>query len=119
VLPAFAGFLSQPGVIARTGELFAGGHGPPGIPHLVADYLHAEQRLGRIRPDADVEAVGALIVGACHEFVLPRMLFNPDAPPVTVPQQLIDNLAATIMDGIAPPAKPRKAAAKSPAARRR
>ena len=102
VLPAFAGFLGEPGVIRRTGGVFAAGQGPPGLARQVGDYLHAEQRLGRIRPDANIEAVATLIVGACHEFVLPRMLFYPEAAPLAVPPGLIDGLVTTVIDGIAP-----------------
>jgi AcrR family transcriptional regulator len=100
VLPAFAGFLDQPGVIRRTGELLSTGHGPPGIPHLVGDYLDAEQRLGRIRPDVDLDAAAMLITGACHEAVLPRLLFDPTSTPVGLPAETVDGLVTTLLDGI-------------------
>jgi AcrR family transcriptional regulator len=118
VLPAFAGFLGQPGVIRRTGEILSVGHGPPGIPHLVGDYLAAEQRLGRIRPEANIEAVSTLIVGACHEFVLPRLMFDPSSSPITVPAPLIDGMVATIIDGIAPTDPPVTPPARARAARK-
>jgi hypothetical protein len=35
----------------------------------VADYLAAEQRLGRVAPDVDVAAFGFLITGAVHNLV--------------------------------------------------
>lgn len=101
VLPAFAGSLGTPGVIRRTGELLSTGHGPPGIPHLVGDYLDAEQRLGRIRPDADLPAAAMLITGACHEATLPRLLFDPTSTPVALPPAVVAGLVATILEGIA------------------
>ena len=37
--------------------------------HAVAEYLLAEQRLGRVAPDVDVEAFGFVITGAIHNLV--------------------------------------------------
>jgi AcrR family transcriptional regulator len=102
VLPAFAGFLAQPGVIARAGELMREPDSAPSLPHLVGAYLSGEQELGRIAPDASVEAATTLIVGACHELTLPRMLLNPAAEPASVPPAFVDDLVATVMAGIAP-----------------
>jgi AcrR family transcriptional regulator len=112
VMPAFAGFLSQPGVIARTGELMRGEashgdraadwHGARGLPTMLADYLRAEQELGRVIAEADVDAAAALIIGACHEFALPRMLFDPSATPAQVPAQFVAALVRTVLHGIAP-----------------
>ena len=36
----------------------------------VRDYLDAEQRLGRIHPDVDVDAYGFLITGAIHNLLI-------------------------------------------------
>jgi AcrR family transcriptional regulator len=128
VMPAFAGFLGQPGVIARTGELMRGdsrhgsgvgdGPGAPGLPTMVADYLRAEQELGRVTPEADVDAAATLIVGACHEFTLPRMLFNPSAAPVEVPAEFVAALVRTVLHGIAPPERRRTDIRRRPPQRR-
>jgi AcrR family transcriptional regulator len=102
VLPAFAGFLAQPEVIARTGRLLGQPGHAPSLPELVGAYLEGEQRLGRIAPEASVTAATTLIVGACHELTLPRMLFNPQAELGSVPPEAVDDLVAAVMTGIAP-----------------
>ncbi|GAA5768496.1 TetR/AcrR family transcriptional regulator [Streptosporangium roseum] len=45
--------------------------GPQTVNLGLAAYLRAEQALGRVRPDADPEAVAALLLGAClqHAFL--------------------------------------------------
>jgi AcrR family transcriptional regulator len=102
VLPAFAGFLSQPEVIARTGRLLAEPGHAPSLPHLVTAYLEGEQRLGRISAEASVPAATTLIVGACHELTLPRMLFNPEADLGGIPPEAVDDLVSAVLEGIAP-----------------
>jgi hypothetical protein len=39
----------------------------------LADYLRAEQRLGRPASAANVGAVATMLIGACHELILPRL----------------------------------------------
>jgi AcrR family transcriptional regulator len=126
VAPAFAGLVSQPNVLSRfhamvggdgafdsasrgtEGEQEAGeeggpgDEGGPGLPDLLTAYLRAEQRLGRVDADADIDAASSLIVGAIHGQVLPRVLFNPPGSPVTTPPGLAARLAKTVLDGIAP-----------------
>lgn len=48
------------GVLAR-------GRGPATVNHAVADYLRAEQRAGRIAPDARPDALAAALVGGCFQ----------------------------------------------------
>ena len=129
VVPAFAGLISQPNVLKRfhamvggdasfegeaaTGEDAAGrdpGHQPTdhddngqaGLPAILASYLHAEQRLGRIGEAADIDAAVTLVVGAIHGQILPRVLFSPPGSPITTPPELPERLAATVLSGIAP-----------------
>ena len=82
-----------------------GGAGPRGLPESLTAYLCAEQRLGRIDPAADTDAASALIIGAIHGQVLPRVLFNPPGSPITTPPGLAGQLAETILTGIAPGAR--------------
>ncbi len=135
VVPAFAGLLSQPGVLSRfhamvggdaafgaaagdsgnvdqqagqgTGPRDAGPRdaGPRGLPETLTSYLRAEQQLGRIDPAADIDAASMLIIGAIHGQVLPRVLFNPPGSPPTTPPGLARQLAETILNGIAPGAR--------------
>ncbi len=122
VVPAFAGLLAQPKVLARFHAMVGGGaafgtpgadaggtaeprsdeDGPAGLPDLLTRYLRAEQRLGRIDPAADVEAASTLIVGAIHGQVLPRVVFATPGEPVTFPAGLGTQLAGAAVRGLAP-----------------
>lgn len=102
VLPAFGGFLTQPEVIVRLRGLFAEMHEEPMLPALLADYLRAERQLGRIAADADPDAAARLVIGACHDLILPRLLMNPQSPPPAVPDQVVDGIVTTVLRGIAP-----------------
>ena len=73
-----------------------------GLPDLLTAYLRGEQRLGRIRADVDIDAAAALVVGAMHGQILPRVLFTPPGSPVTIPPGLGARLADIVLDGIAP-----------------
>ena len=46
---------------------------PRSLPEILLRYLQAEQRLGRIDTEADLDAASSLIVGAIHGQVLPRV----------------------------------------------
>jgi len=76
-----------------------------GLPDLLTAYLRGEQRLGRIDAAADIDAAAALIVGAMHGQILPRVLFTPPGSPITVPPGLGARLADTVLAGIAPGAR--------------
>jgi hypothetical protein len=76
--------------------------GPAGLPAILATYLRAEQRLGRISEAADIDAAVTLVVGAIHGQILPRVLFSPPGSPITAPPDLAGRLAATVLSGIAP-----------------
>jgi AcrR family transcriptional regulator len=80
----------------------SGEPGPAGLPELLTRYLLAEQRLGRIDAEVDVEAVSTLIVGAIHGQVLPRVVFATPGEPITFPSGLGGQLAGAAMRGLAP-----------------
>ncbi len=95
ILPAFAGLLAQPAVLARFAGL--GEHGGNWRDHLLG-YLRAEQNLGRLAADAQVDAAAAMIVGVCHEVVL-SALFPPNgSSPGTV---AVESVVTTVLNGIA------------------
>jgi AcrR family transcriptional regulator len=75
---------------------------PAGLPELLTRYLLAEQRLGRIDAEVNVEAVSTLIVGAIHGQVLPRVVFATPGEPITFPRGLGEQLAGAAMRGLAP-----------------
>ncbi|MFF5260193.1 TetR/AcrR family transcriptional regulator [Actinomadura viridis] len=91
ILPAMAGLIGRPEVLARFAE--ANEPGEDWRDRLVG-YLRAERALGRLAPDARVEAAAAMIVGVCHEAVL-SLLFHG-----TAPEPDVDALAAAVLDGI-------------------
>jgi AcrR family transcriptional regulator len=116
---AFAGEASTGGgEAAAAGEATAGGEtdgeadsheadshegdGQAGLPAILATYLRAEQRLGRIDQAADIDAAVTLVVGAIHGQILPRVLFSPPGRPITAPPELAGRLAATVLSGITP-----------------
>jgi hypothetical protein len=126
VTPAFAGLVSQPGVLSRFHAMVggdaafgasadAGDRGEPpgepageGLPAILTGYLRAEQRLGRVGAAADIGAAVVLIVGAIHGQVLPRALFGqPGTPagpgaPAAAPPGLALRLAHAMLVGIGP-----------------
>ena len=125
VAPAFAGLMSQPGVLVRFHAMVGGApafgaagtpddgdqsqpepreehDGPRGLPDILRGYLRAEQQLGRVGRAVDIEATVALVVGTVHGEVLPRMLFAAPGSPVAIPPDLPGRIAQTVMAGIAP-----------------
>jgi AcrR family transcriptional regulator len=129
VAPAFAGLMSQPGVLVRFHAMVGGSpafgaagspddgtdggpqteavpqeeyDGPRGLPDILRGYLRGEQRLGRVGRAVDIEATVALVVGTVHGEVLPRVLFAAPGSQVAIPPDLPGRIAQTIMAGIAP-----------------
>jgi AcrR family transcriptional regulator len=125
VAPAFAGLMSQPGVLVRFHAMVGGDpafgtprpgdrepepteqdsaepDGPRGLPDILRTYLRAEQRLGRVGRAVDIDAAVALVVGTIHGEVLPRVLFAPPGGQVTIEADLAGRVAATVLAGIAP-----------------
>jgi AcrR family transcriptional regulator len=127
VAPAFAGLMLQPGVLVRFHAMVGGDpafgaprpadgqpekppepepdeerDGPRGLPDILRGYLRAEQRLGRVGRAVDIDAAVALVVGAIHGEVLPRVLFAPPGSQVTIEADLAGRVAATVLAGIAP-----------------
>jgi AcrR family transcriptional regulator len=125
VTPAFAGLVTQPKVLVRFHAMVGGdaafGAGAPdrpagsaedaargedqhgrGLPDMLAAYLRAEQRLGRIAEHADIDAAVILVVGAIHGQVLPRLIFSPPGAAIAAtPADIPGRLAETILAGLA------------------
>lgn len=129
VVPAFAGLMSQPGVLRRFHEMVGGdqafaapagaaepgGEEPPGeehsghdpheprsLPDILLHYLRGERQRGRIDAGADLDAATSLIVGAVHGQVLPRVLFAPPGARPATPPGLAAQLASTALRGLEP-----------------
>ncbi|MDA3643151.1 TetR/AcrR family transcriptional regulator [Saccharopolyspora indica] len=99
ILPAFAGLLSQPKVLARFNGWPRSKKGDD-LRQTLTAYLDAEQRHGRIRAGTDTGAAAALLVGACYEVVLPRLLQPAADEPLDVAAEFLDSIVATILGGI-------------------
>ncbi len=124
VVPAFAGLMSQPGVLRRFHQMVggdqafaapAGGEEPGGdeqsvadpreprsLPDILLHYLQGERQRGRIDAGADLDAATSLIVGAVHGQVLPRVLFAPPGVRPATPPGLAAQLARTALRGLEP-----------------
>ena len=124
VAPAFAGLMSQPGVLRRFHQMVggdqafaapAGGEEPGGdeqsvadpreprsLPDILLHYLQGERQRGRIDAGADLDAATSLIVGAVHGQVLPRVLFAPPGVRPATPPGLAAQLARTALRGLEP-----------------
>lgn len=76
--PIAAGLLSEPALMAEFKALLAVSEGGPHKPiRVLADYLRAEQQLGRVHGDPD--AMASLIMGACYQRAhLARFVDMPD-----------------------------------------
>jgi hypothetical protein len=60
----------------RTNEL-----GPQESLDALADYLAAEQRLGRVDADVDPEAAARLLLGACFQYAVTEVMMGSDMVP--------------------------------------
>jgi AcrR family transcriptional regulator len=100
ILPAFAGMLPQPGVLARFTALSGPPDGDTWLRGQIADYLRAEQRLGRIASHARVDAAATMITGACHDLVLPHLFSGAPTGPVEASPGFATDLVTTVLEGI-------------------
>ncbi|MBB5801644.1 AcrR family transcriptional regulator [Saccharothrix ecbatanensis] len=100
-LPAFAGLVGQPEVFARFEALPNPTADGRGLHAALADYLRVEQEQGRVGADTDPDAVATLVIGACHELLLPR-LYRGTTTPAEVPPGYVEKLVATVLNGITP-----------------
>ena len=75
--------------------------GPHRISETVANYIAAEQNLGRIRPDVDSRSTAALLLGACFQHAF---LSRFDDTPMDdeAAQRAAAALARTLFSGLAP-----------------
>jgi AcrR family transcriptional regulator len=81
IVPMAASILSEPALLARhREELRKRGAGLWMINETLASYLEAEERLGRVREDADPEAAAAMVLGACYQRAFFRSYLGEDVP---------------------------------------
>lgn len=98
ILPALAGLLGQPAVLARFADLVMPDEA--WRDRLIA-YLRAERDLGRLAPNAPVDAAARMMVGVCHEAVLSLSLHEAGPPDVArLGQEEVDALVDAVLHGI-------------------
>jgi AcrR family transcriptional regulator len=100
VLPVFAGLLGQPGVLAQVTTLSSPAAGGRELRDELAEYLRAEQRLGRLPATANVDAAATMLNGACHELVLPHLFSGAAPSELKVPPGFVAGLVGTVLNGI-------------------
>lgn len=59
---------------------------------------------GRIATGIDADAAATMIIGACHDLVLPHLLHSPPPAKIDVPTGFVDDLITIVWRGIAPQA---------------
>jgi AcrR family transcriptional regulator len=94
--------LGDPGLVARHREwLLERGVGPHRANEMLADYLRAEQKAGRVAADADPDAAAALLLGACYQraFLVRLVGEEPPRPPTA---EFAESVVDTMLRGLAP-----------------
>lgn len=81
--------------------LKAAGHGPRRGVEAIGAYLAAEQRLGRVRPDADATMAANLLLGACWQRAVLRHYVGEHVIPVD-DAKYAESLATTVVQGLDP-----------------
>jgi AcrR family transcriptional regulator len=99
LMPTIAGLVSEPVLMHRFVEAIHGvPFGPQHNQHRLADYVAAEQALGRIAGDVDPTATSILVTGAALVLVIANHVLPAGARPVAAAQ--ISGIVETLMRGI-------------------
>ena len=84
ILPVLSGVMGDPVMLARLHADFLPQDKGPHRPHRgVADYLRAEQALGRINASSDCEALSYLLNSACHQYAYLDLVSGPERNPLS------------------------------------
>lgn len=98
VLPLELALLADPDLAGQRPLPPAGSAGPlPGPPGQVADYLAAEQRLGRVRASADPQQAALVLLAALFGLAV-----GPLPASGTVDPEVLRGAVGLIMTGLAP-----------------
>jgi AcrR family transcriptional regulator len=105
-IPMGASFFADPELLARHRELLQQrGAGPQRANEAVNAYLRAEQGLGRVRGDADPEAIAYMLLGALYQYVYWRQfLGRPQEPEAD--DRFVTGILATLDRALVPSAEP-------------
>jgi AcrR family transcriptional regulator len=81
-IPMGASFFADPELLARQRELLhEQGAGPQRANEGVAAYLREEQQRGRVRDDAEPDAVAYMLLGAIYQYVYWREFLGSEVDP--------------------------------------
>jgi AcrR family transcriptional regulator len=99
LLPTIAGLVSEPALMHRFVDAIHGvPFGPQHNQHRLADYLAAEQALGRIAGDVDPTATSILVTGSALVLVIANHVLPADARPASARQ--LPAIVDTLMRGV-------------------
>jgi AcrR family transcriptional regulator len=101
-VPMLAAIFSEPELLARHQEMMrTTDKDPHRATALLAAYLRAEQRVGRVRRGVDVDAAATLLIGACVERVLMRC-FAGETASTEADAHFARGVVRTLLQGLAP-----------------
>jgi AcrR family transcriptional regulator len=101
--PLSAAMSADPDLAARhSAEMRALGIGPEMSARALADYIRAEQRLGRVRADVNPAAVAAILLGVAYNFAQARLIYG-EHPSGLTEEQFAPEVVRTLIGGLAPP----------------
>jgi AcrR family transcriptional regulator len=102
-LPVAASLFAEPELLARHQEQLRNKNaGPHRSLEQLAEYVRAEQHLGRINARVDPDAVAELLLGSCvGRALMRRFLGEPDSQGAD--ERFIRSVVRTLIEGLAPP----------------
>ncbi|MBO0875308.1 MAG: TetR/AcrR family transcriptional regulator [Pseudonocardia sp.] len=100
--PISASVFADASLLVRYREgVLARGRGPATVNQVVADYLRAEQRVGRIAPDARPDALAAALVGGCFQRAFLRAFTGEAVTDAQLPA-FVNDLVETLLPAMRP-----------------
>lgn len=76
-LPLLGALFADPELLARHQQRVKEHHGGPRLAYaVVVDYIAAEQKLGRVRSDANAQSIAVLLLGACFQYAFMERFLN-------------------------------------------
>jgi AcrR family transcriptional regulator len=95
-IPMGASFFADPELLARHRELLQQrGAGPQRANEAVAAYLRTEQGIGRVRGDADPDAVAYMLLGALYQYIYWRQFLGQQRQP-EADNHFVEGLLSTL-----------------------
>lgn len=103
-VPLRAALFAEPELLQRYREAFksqAQNRQQERPANLLAAYLRAEQRIGRVDPRANPAIVAEALFGTCADYAL-RQCFFGDHPTSEEDRQFVQELVRSLMEGLSP-----------------